>query len=191
MTELVNELRRLLADPEEMALKRVHGERDAAVLVPLYVADEKLHAVFTLRRSNLRRHAGEISFPGGRPDEGETDLYVTALRETEEEIGLPRERVELVGALPPTPTMVTSYAIYPYVGLIEPLPAWRPSPEEVETVLEFSLAELQAGYARKRLLRRGVPVRTTTYTVGEHLIWGATARMLGSLLERLDPLIER
>jgi len=167
----------------------VHGRIDAAVLVPLYVAGGELHVVFTQRRGDLRRHAGEISFPGGRQDIDEEDLRATALREAEEEIGLPRSAVDLVGALQPTPTIVTNYAIYPFVGLIEPDQRWRPSATEVEAVLEFSLSALRAGYARKRLMRRGVPFLADTYTVGDALIWGATARIVGDLLERLAPLV--
>src|SRR3981189_2669538 len=98
-------LRELLLTPEEAAeMDSVGGQNDAAVLVPLDVKDGDLHAVFTGRRDDLRRHAGEISFPGGRPDFPEEDLRVTALREAEEEIGLAREDVELVGALPPVGT---------------------------------------------------------------------------------------
>jgi 8-oxo-dGTP pyrophosphatase MutT (NUDIX family) len=160
------------------------------VLVPLYVQDGHVHAVFTRRREDLRRHPGEISFPGGRQDEDESDLRVTALREAEEEIGLPREDVQLVGALQPTPTIATNYAIYPFVGLIEPGRAWTLSAREVAAVLEFSLRDLRAGYHRKRLLRRGVPFRTDVYVVGEELIWGATARMLGDLLDRVGPLLD-
>ena len=109
----------LLLTPEQAASLDVHGRTDAAVLVPLFLRDDDLHAVFTRRRDDLRRHAGEISFPGGRQDPGE-DLRRTALREAEEEIGLRPASVEVAGALPPTPTVVTSYAIYPFVGVIEP-----------------------------------------------------------------------
>ena len=98
----------------------VHGRVDSAVLAPLFLdAAGALHAVFTRRRDDLKRHPGEISFPGGRRDEGET-LVQTALREAHEEIGLPPDAVDLLGALEPTPTFVTNYAIYPFVGLIEP-----------------------------------------------------------------------
>ncbi len=98
----------------------VHGGRThSAVLVPLFCdPDERLHAVFTKRREDLRRHAGEISFPGGRRDDGET-LQETALREAWEEVGLPPQEVDVVGALAPVGTFVTNYAIYPFVGLIE------------------------------------------------------------------------
>jgi 8-oxo-dGTP pyrophosphatase MutT (NUDIX family) len=186
-TDLERELKRVLLDPAEAAALDVHGRIDAAVLVPLFVRDGELHAVFTKRREHLRRHAGEISFPGGRQDDDETDLRQTALREAEEEIGLPADAVELVGALQPTPTIATNYAVYPFVGLIEAGHVWRPSAFEVAEVLEFSLRDLRAGYGRQRLLRRGVPFRTDVYVVGEHLIWGATARMLGDLLERVAP----
>jgi 8-oxo-dGTP pyrophosphatase MutT (NUDIX family) len=181
-------LRRVLLDPAEAAALDVHGRIDAAVLVPLFVVDGALHAVFTRRRDDLRRHAGEISFPGGRQDDDETDLRLTALREAHEEIGLPPDAVELIGALQPTPTIATDYAVYPFVGLIEPGHAWTPSASEVSAVLELGLDDLRAGYARQRMLRRGIPFRTDVYVVGDNLIWGATARMLTDLLERLDAL---
>ncbi|MGZ6643029.1 MAG: NUDIX hydrolase [Solirubrobacteraceae bacterium] len=184
-TELAQALRAVLLDPAEAAGLDVHGRIDAAVLVPLYARDGELHAVLTRRRHDLRRHAGEISFPGGRQDDDETDLRLTALREAEEEIGLPPGAVELVGALQPTPTIATNYAVYPFVGLIEPGHEWVPSEREVAEVLELPLRALRDGYARRRLLRRGVPFRTDVYVVGEHLIWGATARMLADLLSRL------
>jgi 8-oxo-dGTP pyrophosphatase MutT (NUDIX family) len=185
--DVERQLREVLLDPAEAAALDVHGRIDAAVLVPLFFDRGDLHAVFTKRRDDLRRHAGEISFPGGRQDDDETDLRLTALREAQEEIGLPQDAVTLVGALQPTPTIATNYAVYPFVGLIEPGHVWTPSAAEVEAVLEFSLGDLRAGYSRQRLLRRGVPFRTDVYVVGEHLIWGATARMLGDLLDRIPP----
>lgn len=184
-TELARALRAVLLDAGEAASLDVHGRIDAAVLVPLYVSGGELHAVFTRRREDLRRHPGEISFPGGRQDDDETDLRLTALREAQEEIGLPARAVELVGALQPTPTIATNYAVYPFVGLIEPGRAWEPSATEVAEVMEVPLSALRAGYERRRLLRRGVPFRTDVYVIGEDVIWGATARMVGDLLDRL------
>ena len=183
-----SELSRLLLSPEEAAELDAPGETDAAVLVPLYLKEGALVAVFTERRPDLRRHAGEISFPGGTQDEGE-DLRQTALREAWEEIGLPAEDVELVGALPPTGTFVTGYRIHPFVGLIERRRQWEPHEAEVERVLEFALTDLCAGFERRRLIRKGVPVKIPTYTVRGHLVWGATGRIVESLLERLDPIL--
>jgi 8-oxo-dGTP pyrophosphatase MutT (NUDIX family) len=166
----------------------VHGAKDAAVLVPLYAdAAGELHAVFTRRRHDLRRHAGEISFPGGRRDPGEA-LLDTALREAEEEIGLPRAAVTVLGALEPTPTLVTNYAIYPFVGLIEPGFAWVPQQSEVAEVLELKLADLLAGAGERRLVRRGIPFRTATFETAGHLVWGATARIVQDLLARTGRL---
>jgi 8-oxo-dGTP pyrophosphatase MutT (NUDIX family) len=183
-------LRELLLTPEEAAAMDAPGTKDAAVLVPLYLDSGDLHAVFTRRRGDLSRHAGEISFPGGRQDFPHEDLRRTALREAEEEIGLPADAVELVGALPPTGTFVTSYRIHPFVGVIQPGHAWVPQPTEVEEVLELSLPDLVRGHAMKRLLRKGVPIKTPSYTVGEHFIWGATGRIVQALLERLAPLVD-
>ena len=163
------------------------GHKDAAVLVPLF--RHPLTAVFTERRADLSRHAGEISFPGGRQDHPDEDLRSTALREAEEEIGLDPAGVELVGALPPVGTFVTGYRIFPFVGLIEPGQAWRPQASEVAQVLEFPLADLIRGHEMQRLLRKGVPIKTPTYTVDGHLVWGATARIVQSLLERLGPIL--
>jgi 8-oxo-dGTP pyrophosphatase MutT (NUDIX family) len=178
----------LLLDPAETVTMRAPGSVKAAVLIPLYEEGGRLHAVFTKRPADMRRHAGEISFPGGRMDDGE-DLRDTALREAEEEIGLAPEQVQVVGALPPTGTIVTNYAVYPFVGLTGSGNAFRPNPMEVDQVVELALADLIDGFERKRLIRRGVPIKTDTYTVGGHLIWGATARILGTLLERLRPLL--
>ncbi|MDQ2676114.1 MAG: CoA pyrophosphatase [Actinomycetota bacterium] len=163
---------------------RASGSVDAAVLVPLYGWPERPGLVFTERRHDLRRHAGEISFPGGRRDEGESHLR-TALREAEEEIGLDPGVVDVLGALPPIGTFVTNYKVHPIVGLVEADLEYVVSPAEVETVLAFQLDALRGGFAMRRLVRRGMPIRTPTYLVDDHLIWGATARILGDLLERI------
>jgi 8-oxo-dGTP pyrophosphatase MutT (NUDIX family) len=179
-------LRSLLLTPEEAVALDAPGKTDAAVLVPLYEGGDGLVGVFTERRDDLRRHAGEISFPGGRQDYPDEDLRQCALREAEEEIGLAPADVELVGALPPVGTFVTSYRVFPFVGLIEPGHQWNPAEAEVAQVLELPLRDLVEGYESKRLLRRGVPIKTPTYTVDDHFVWGATARMLESLLTRLS-----
>jgi 8-oxo-dGTP pyrophosphatase MutT (NUDIX family) len=177
---------RLLTAEEALEVD-ARGGTDAAVLLPLFGWPEDPGLIFTERRADLRRHAGEISFPGGRQDEGDADFAATALREAEEEIGLAPVAVEVVGALPPTATFATGYRIYPFVGLI-PHPAGldlEPSPDEVETVLTHSLSVLRESYAMRRLVRGGVPIHTPTYEVEGRMIWGATARILGELLDRL------
>jgi 8-oxo-dGTP pyrophosphatase MutT (NUDIX family) len=163
------------------------------VLVPLFLAPDgsDAHAVLTRRRTDLRRHAGEIAFPGGRRDDTDADLRETALREAEEEIGLTRSCVNMLGELPPVSTFVTNYAIHPFVGLIPHGLSWRASPTEVEAVLELSLATLAASKTRSRIERRGVAFDTDAYVLDGHVIWGATARILDSLLDRAGALLEQ
>ncbi len=157
------------------------------MLVPLFVtsAGEPPHVVLTRRRADLRRHAGEISFPGGRADPSDADLAATALREAEEEIGLAPDAVELLGELPPVSTFATGYLIHPFVGAIEPGQRWRVSAREVDAVLELPLHGLRESRTRTRLERRGITFETDAYVLDGNLIWGATFRILESLIERL------
>jgi 8-oxo-dGTP pyrophosphatase MutT (NUDIX family) len=164
----------------------------AAVLVPLFIGGEHTepHVVLTKRRADLRRHAGEISFPGGRRDAEDADFEATALREAEEEIGLARTGVRMIGTLPATATFATSYVIHPFVAEIPAGLAWSLSAREVETVLELPLARVRAGLRRVPIERRGITFETDAYVVDEHTIWGATARILSHLFERLQPAAE-
>ncbi len=187
-SSLTDALRGVLLDPAHATTLPVHGRTEAAVLAPLYLRDGELHAIFTRRRDDLRSHPGEISFPGGRRDDGE-ELSRTALREAEEEIGLDPGGVELIGALAPVATFVTNFAVYPFVGLIDPGASWTPSATEVDEILELRLADVAASRTRTRLRHRGIAIRTDVYDVGEQrVIWGATARIVGDLLSRLGDL---
>jgi len=179
------ELRRIFLDPVEAESLHAHGSERAAVLVPLFGWPTQPGLIFTERRHDLRRHAGEISFPGGRAEPGES-LVECALREAEEEIGLDPAAVEVVGALPPTSTVVTSFKVLPVVGLVPERLAHTLSPHEVERVIELDLDELRRAYGMRRLFRRGVPFRTPTFDAGDAFIWGATARMLERFLAALD-----
>jgi 8-oxo-dGTP pyrophosphatase MutT (NUDIX family) len=185
----------VLIDADEATRLELPGQVPSAVLVPLFLAappadqgPQGLHAVFTRRRDDLRRHAGEVSFPGGRRDPTDADLRATALREADEEIGLAPGDVTVLGALQPTSTFATNYAIHPFVGLITPGRQWKVSPREVDEVLELPLRALRAGYTRTELTRRGVTFRTDAYVVPDAFIWGATARILGDLLLRVEAL---
>jgi 8-oxo-dGTP pyrophosphatase MutT (NUDIX family) len=156
--------------------------------VPLFVEAQTNapHLVLTRRRAEMRRHAGEIAFPGGRHDPHDEDLSVTALREAEEEIGLPRSQVKLLGELPATSTFATGYLIHPFIGLIPAGQLWRLSPLEVDAVIELPLSALRESRTRTRMERRGFTFETDAYIVDEHLIWGATARIIENLLHRLE-----
>jgi 8-oxo-dGTP pyrophosphatase MutT (NUDIX family) len=161
----------------------------AAVLVALFLAGEtpEPHVVLTKRRADLRRHAGEISFPGGRKDAEDADLSATALREAEEEIGLERSLVSLLGTLPITSTFATNYVIHPFVATIPASTAWTPSAKEVAEVLELPLEEVRQAKTKTNIERRGITFQTDAYVVDGNVIWGATARILANLFDALVP----
>jgi 8-oxo-dGTP pyrophosphatase MutT (NUDIX family) len=188
-------LREVLLDVDSHSQPQADEQVQAAVLVALYESDHgELRVVLTRRRADLRRHAGEIAFPGGRRDPEDATLRDTALREAEEEIGLARSEVTVVGALERTSTFVTNYAIHPFVGLLKGPHPWRTSELEVDAVLEPTLHEVCAGRTRTRLERRGISFETDAYVFDEQLVWGATARILEGLLARVGrvgPVLDR
>jgi 8-oxo-dGTP pyrophosphatase MutT (NUDIX family) len=162
------------------------GARPAAVLVPILLAGPEPRVVFTERTTTLSRHAGEISFPGGLADPGE-DLATTALREAEEELGLPPSGVELVGSLPPVHTHVSGILVVPFVGLLHTDPLFIPNDAEIAEILEFPLATLLDVETERWLERGGMRFQTHVFEVNGKTVWGATARILRSLLDLLEP----
>ena len=162
------------------------GTRLASVLVPILTAAPEPRLVFTRRTDTLTRHPGEISFPGGLADEGES-LAQAALREAEEELGLAPDDVVLVGALPPVHTRVTGILIVPFVGLLRVDPRYTPNAAEIADVLEFPLADLVAAGALEEWEWEGRLFETHVFDMSGHVIWGATARILASFIELLEP----
>ncbi len=158
------------------------GDRLAAVVAPFVEAPEP-SIVFTVRSNDLSRHAGEISFPGGLQDPGET-LRDTALREAFEEIGLVPAEFELVGALPAVHTFVSGILVIPFVGMLAAPPAFTVSDEEIQEVLTFPVARLAAVERAVEIAREGGTAwQGFAYELDGHTIWGATGWMLHSLLE--------
>ena len=164
----------------------VNTTRNAAVLAPLYKGpDGETRVILTRRSARLRSHAGQVAFPGGRLDDGESDLDA-ALRETEEEIGLPRERVRVIGQLERLTTVVSSSSILPVVGIIEaPLPELRRAPIEVERIFDVSLMELihPDCYHEEIWDYSDGMFPVWFFDVEDDTIWGATSRMLRRLLD--------
>lgn len=161
-----------------------HGDRLAAVLAPIVLEPEPA-LIFTVRAAALSRHAGEISFPGGLQDPGET-IAETALREASEEIGLEPSAITLLGALAPVHTFVSSILVVPFVGTLERAPRFTVNEAEIDEVLVFGLAELAAveraiSYDRPD----GGVWHGFAYEVGGHTVWGATGSMLHTLLETM------
>lgn len=162
------------------------GLLPAGVLAPLFLAEGELHLLFTQRTFTLKDHQGQISFPGGVQDPQDPDLLTTALRETEEEIGLRPEVVEVLGTLNPVAT-VTGYWIAPFAGLIPYPYDFRPNPLEVRRLLTYPVKEFfpPERWHTGDYTYKGRVVRVCCWRLGDTTIWGATARMLLDFLARL------
>jgi len=161
----------------------------AAVLFPIVLRDGGQTVLLTQRTAHLRDHAGQISFPGGRVEAEDISPSHTALRETEEEIGLPRERIEILGFLPEYCTG-TGFRVTPVVALVQPPFELQPDPFEVAEVFEVPLAFLldPANHQQHSLHYRGALRNYFAMPYGDYFIWGATAGMIRSLSERLGLL---
>ena len=139
--------------------------------------------MFTQRTDTVTNHRGQISLPGGRRDPSDSSLEATALRETEEEIGIPPASVRMLGRLDDEYVIVSNHLIAPFVGVLDHEPIFIPNPREVATIIEVALRELRdPAIFREEDWPRPERPRMQFYAVGPHQIWGATARIVGKLL---------
>ncbi len=169
---------------EAMSPERVL--RPAAVLIPIIERRNGLQVLFTRRADHLARHAGQVSFPGGRLNDGEDDPVAAALRETEEEVGLSRSFVSVKGELDRYETG-TGFAIHPFVALVREGFALTIDPSEVAEAFEVPLTFLMdhANHEQQTTTWQGRERRFYAMTYGSHYIWGATAGILVNLHQRL------
>ncbi|WP_166417727.1 CoA pyrophosphatase [Cochlodiniinecator piscidefendens] len=159
--------------------------RPAAVLVAVQVVDDKAEVILTKRASHLKHHPGQIAFPGGKQDKADSGPIDTALREAEEEIGLRRENVQVLGTLPMHET-VTGFNVTPVLALVSDTEGLRPEPGEVAEIFSVPIGHLFCAEQYKVQSRYWRRSRRYYYTVpyGPYYIWGATARILRSLAEQ-------
>jgi 8-oxo-dGTP pyrophosphatase MutT (NUDIX family) len=160
--------------------------RTGSVLIVLYAAEKKLHVILIKRRDDLRHHPGQVSFPGGRRENGE-DALACALRETREEIGIAPGSLVIAGPLEPAYIIVSDFCIDPFVAWHSGIPACIPEPMEVDAIYTVPLRLLCAPDARecrqKNIL--GTPRSVPGFLLYGHHIWGATAMLLHEMIERL------
>ena len=160
--------------------------RQGGVLVMLYPKGGRIHLVLTRRRDDLQSHAGQISFPGGRREDGES-LQATAIREAQEEVGIDPANLTLLGRLECLYIPPSDYEVYPFVVWHSGQPVFTAQVEEVAEIVEVSLAHLldPANRYEEPWEIQGYQVMVPYYLVGPHKVWGATAMMLSEFLERL------
>ena len=161
----------------------------AAVILPL-VDDDEPTVIFTKRRDDLSRHPGEISFPGGLRHAEDADLLQTALRETEEELGIPATLVDILGYLEPLHTFVSGILITPVVGALDRRPEMTPSPHEIEEVLEFPVRRLLEVEREVVWESAGRTWQGSVYDIEGHTVWGATGKILSDFLRRFEAAME-
>lgn len=157
--------------------------REAAVLAPLFWRGGEPWTYLTQRPMTLRKHPGQISFPGGGRDQADLTPLHTALRETHEELGIPPDRVDVLGMLGAMPT-ITAYWVTPFVGVVPADMPLAPNPVEIEAVLEAPLWRLRREKRRLYEAERDAFV----WDEGRHVVWGATWRMLNQLLEHVEAI---
>ncbi|MDP4192784.1 MAG: CoA pyrophosphatase [Bacteroidota bacterium] len=162
---------------------------DSAVIVPIYRSEADTLKLVLIRRSNHGIHAGQLAFPGGRYEETDDSFLMTALRETEEEIGLKRQDVTIITELPSIDTLATGYRIYPFLAKIVPNKKWTVQESEVDEVLEVELNDLtKPEFHAEELMQLEkwpMPVSIPYYKVGIYKLWGASYRILNPLLPKI------
>lgn len=160
--------------------------RQAGVLVPLIARPQGISVVLTRRSHDLPNHPGQIAFPGGRWEKGDTDIGVTALREAHEEVGLDQAHVTLIGVSDTYETS-TGFSVTPVIGLVDPTARLTPDPREVAEVFEVPLAFLMdpANHQPQSRELGGVVRHYYAMTYGDYHVWGATAGMLRALYLRV------
>lgn len=170
-----------------VALPEGQKYRDAGVLVLLYPRAGILTLVLTRRADNLASHGGQISFPGGEREPGDSSLAETALRETREELGLAPDGLELLGCLTPLEIPVSGFRVHPWVAYLSVTPSFRPDPREVAELLEVPLSHFldPASAGEEMRVIRGHEVDVPFYRVGPHKVWGATAMVLSEIVALL------
>lgn len=161
--------------------------RPAGVLVPVIAGANGAEVLLTKRSSRLKHHPGQIAFPGGKQDEGDADVIAAALREAEEEVGLPRQHVQVLGTLP-THETVTGFLVTPVVGWIDATFDVVTEPGEVAEAFRVPLSHVMDATQFTIQSRRWRGTRRRYYTVpfGPYYIWGATARILRGLAQRME-----
>jgi 8-oxo-dGTP pyrophosphatase MutT (NUDIX family) len=172
----------IAARPPRISRLSLEGRIQAAVCVPLHEGPRGIEVWAIKRVDTLRHHAREIAFPGGKPDPGDRDLADTALRETEEELGISRQHLQLIGALAAVPTATSSFTLNPFVALVDAGAQAKPHAGEVAALIRMPLADFFAGLVPYRAIELEMGWRSPIFDFEVGSMYGASAHVLEELL---------
>lgn len=172
-----------------------HKPRISAVMLLLYERNGELHLVFTLRHQYDGVHSGQMSFPGGKREDGDKDLTETALRETWEEVGVTADKIEVLGKLSELYIPPSNFLVYPTIGYAKDVQVFAPQQEEVDEIVEipvsFFLDTKNINLHTEIKVYNGQVVRVPAYVMGKYIIWGATAIMLSEFTYLVEDAMKR
>ncbi|MFQ5710664.1 MAG: NUDIX hydrolase [Candidatus Geothermarchaeales archaeon] len=182
-SELRDRIHQALSSRKPLSIE-ARGRRRGAVLIILY-PDDDVKMIFTVRSQNVSEHKGQISFPGGSRERRDRSMIETAIRETYEETGIRVSEDQVVGRLDDALISVSNFVVTPFVAFLETPPQPTPDEREITQIIEVPLSKLMdPDSLEERVMEsQGKPVKSVVFTHGEHIIWGATARMLMQFME--------
>lgn len=186
---LVEELRRALASEPTPVVTT--AAREASVLLPLFEREGALHVVLTQRTDDMPTHPGQVAFPGGTREADDADGYATAIRETEEEIGLPRDSALCIGQIGTLPTYASTFIVSAFAASVTPPAAWTPSVREIAGIFEVPLEELERVRTTEQRTRDGVRFTMPVFPHDDVRVWGFTAFVLARFLDRTSAVRAR
>lgn len=183
---------RLMSPSSRNPRKVAHNKQPkvSAVLVLLYLKNEAWHICLTKRHVYPGKHSGQVSLPGGKVDNADTDLLATALRETKEEVGISCSRESVVGQLTPLHIPISNFIVTPYIAVIPSVLEFTPDSYEVDYLIEMPLSTLADASKRKETVieSENHTITTPYYSIHDEIIWGATAMILsefGEVIRRI------
>jgi 8-oxo-dGTP pyrophosphatase MutT (NUDIX family) len=167
-------------------LNKIQNYKQSAVFALLFEEEESIHLLLTQRHEYEGKHSGQISFPGGKMEAGDTDLLHTAYRETQEEVGISKTQIELITALSPLYIPVSNFYVQPYLGYLQQPTALTINTREVKNIIKFPVQQINnpaIQKIKKIAASSGVTLSVPAFELDEHTVWGATAMMLKEIGE--------
>ena len=180
---------KMLSDFQRMHFERYYANpfplRKSAVMILLFVRDGRLKSIM-IERTDIGKHAGQISFPGGKAEPSDADSIATAIRETMEEIGISVQREDVIGELPPVKVPVSSFEIFPVVAFADGIGDFKTSESEVKKVLEVDIEDMRKSLGTRPVMVAGKQYEVPSFLCGNSVVWGATSMIVAEMFGAME-----